>query len=216
MPSRMRYPILYLATVLAAGAQTLLETDQVRVVRAVDKPHVKTKPHEHKVNRVMIYLQAGRQEIVSEGKTRVQEWKAGDVKWTPASPTHTAEIISAEPVTMIEVELKNPGDPHKIATTALDPLKVEPKRYTLLFENPQVRVFRTRIGPKEKIAMHEHVLNRIVVNLTDQDETITSADGKADHVVHKAGDVSAGGPVKHREESLRDGLTEAVIVELKD
>ncbi len=216
MPTPLRYSILLLASVLVSGAQTLIDNDQVRVVRAHDRPHVKGKPHEHKVNRVMVYLQPGRQEIVSGGATRVQEWKAGEAKWSPAASTHTAEIVSDEPVTIIEIELKNPGDPKKTATAALDPLKVEPKRYRLEFENPQVRVFRVHVGLKEKVAMHEHVLNRVVVYLTDQDEQMTTADGKTEHAVHHAGDVSFGGPVRHREESLRDGPTEAVVVELKD
>jgi len=33
---------------------------------------------------------------------------------------------------------------------------------------------------------------------------------------HKAGDVTWGGPVKHREENLRDGTFEAIVVEFKN
>ena len=214
MPTRL---LILLAAVAAMNGQTLLENDQVRVVKAVDQPHKKGAPHEHKVNRVMVYLQPGRQEIVSNGKTTALEWKAGEVKWSPATTApHTSEIVSDAPVTMIEVEIKKPGDSSKVATAALDPLKVEPKRYHLEFENAQVRVFRVRLGPKEKVALHEHVLNRVVVYLTDQDETITTSDGKAEHAVHKAGDVSFGQPARHREESLQDAPIEVIVVELKD
>lgn len=215
MPISLRYSTLFLC-VLAAGAQTLIDNDQVRVIKVVDQPHVKTKPHDHKVNRVMIYLQPGRQEIVSGGKTAVQEWKAGEVKWSPATATHTAEIMSAEPVTMVEVELKKPASGQTTAFSALDPVKVEPKRYHVEFENPQVRVLRVRIGPKEKVALHEHGLNRVVVYLTDADTVATTPEGKSNHSVAKAGDVIWGGPAKHSEVNLSARPFEVVVVELKN
>src|SRR3954463_13166141 len=110
MPIPLRYPILFAATVLAAGAQTLIDNDQVRVLVAHDKPHAKNNPHEHKVNRVMIYLQAGKQELVSGGKTETMSWKAGEAKGTPATTApHTSEVVSAEPVTIVEIEVKKPA-----------------------------------------------------------------------------------------------------------
>src|SRR5438270_64339 len=48
MPHRFRYTILLWASVLAAAPQTLLENEQVRVLKAVDQPHAKGAPHEHK------------------------------------------------------------------------------------------------------------------------------------------------------------------------
>ena len=67
--TRSATPFCSLRSVLAAGAQTLIDNDQVRVLKVIDQPHVKTAPHEHKVNRVMVYLNAGKQEFVSSGKT---------------------------------------------------------------------------------------------------------------------------------------------------
>jgi hypothetical protein len=217
MPTPLRCSLFLLASVLAAGAQTLIDNDQVRVLKAIDQPHSRNKPHEHKVNRVMVYLQSGRQEIVSNGKGTVSELKAKEVKWSPATTApHTSEILSDAPVTMIEIELKKPADPSKKLATAFDPLKVDPKHTHLEFENPQVRVFRVKLGPKEKLAMHEHMTNKVVVLLTEQEEIVTTADGKAEHVAHHAGDVSFGGPVKHREENVRDTPIEAIVVELKN
>jgi hypothetical protein len=217
MPIRLRCSFLLFAAALSAGAQTLIDNDQVRVLKVTDQPHSRNKPHEHKVNRVMIYLQPGRQDIVSNGKSTVTELKANEVKWSPATTApHTSEIVSDKPVTMIEIELKKPADPSKKLATKFDPLKVAPKQARLEFENPQVRVFRVRLGPKETLGMHEHMVNKIAVNLTDQDETITTADGKTEHVVHHAGEVGFGGPVKHREVSLQDAPTEVIVVELKN
>jgi hypothetical protein len=61
---------------------TLFENEQVKVLRALEKPHVKGKFHEHKLNRVMIYLQPGRQRFeYQDGRpSEVFDWKAGEVK----------------------------------------------------------------------------------------------------------------------------------------
>ena len=199
------------------GPQVPIENDQARVIKVVDQPHAKGQPHEHKFNRVMIYLTPGRQEITPQGgKTTVLEFKAGDVKWSPASGMHVSEITSDQPVTIVEVELKKPGGAAKKVTAALDPVKVDPKDYKVEFENSQVRVVRVKIGAHQKVPLHEHVLNRLVVYLTDQNGTMTTPEGKIDTAQHKAGEVSWAGPAKHQEENLRDGPFEAVVVEFKN
>jgi len=65
------------------------------------------------------------------------------------------------------------------------------------------------------VPMHEHSLNRVVVYITDQNFRVTTPDGKAETVQHKAGDVSWGGPTKHKEENLSDKPFEVLVVELK-
>ena len=108
----MRSLTLLLAATAAFAAETVstpIENDQVKVLNVVVQPHEKTRLHQHKVNRVMIYLQAGRQDFDYEGKKSVLNFKAGDVKWSPAGGMHIAEVTSAAPVNIIEVELKKPG-----------------------------------------------------------------------------------------------------------
>jgi quercetin dioxygenase-like cupin family protein len=205
------------AGVSGQGPQVPIDNDQARVVKVVDQPHAKGQPHEHKLNRVMIYLTPGRQEVTPQGgKTTVQEFKAGDVKWSPATGMHVSEITSDQPLTIVEVELKKPGDPAKKASAALDPVKVDPSDYKVQFENSQVRVVRVKIGAHQKVPLHEHVLNRAIVYLTDQNGSMTTPDGKTETAQHKAGEVSWGGPTTHREENLRDGPFEAVVVEFKN
>jgi hypothetical protein len=138
------------------------------------------------------------------------------VKWSPASTTHTSEIVSDAPVTMIEVLVKKEGDPAKKVTTSLDPLKVDPKDYHLIFENAQVRVIRVKMAAHQKVPLHEHTLNRVVVYLTDQNGSMTTPDGKTDIAKHKAGEVSWGGPTEHMEQNLMDTPFEAVVVEFKN
>ncbi len=201
----------------AAGAsRTILENDKVRVLEAVDQPHSPSAPHKHDYNRVMIYLQPGTERITPEGGAPVMlQWRAGEVKWSPASGTHVSEVTSGAPVTMIEVELKNAAGPAKSVTTALDPVKVDPSDYRVEFENQQVRVVRVRMAAKHAVPLHEHQLDRVVVYLTDQDTKITTPDGKSETVQHKAGEASWGGATEHREENVNSSPFEAVVVELK-
>jgi hypothetical protein len=194
----------------------LFENDQVKVVRALEKAHVKGKVHEHKVNRVMIYLQSGKQrfEYQDGRKPAVFDWTAGQVVWSPANGMHAPEVISDESFNIVEVELKKPGT-GKAITSSLDPIKVDPKHYHVEFENDQVRVLRVKIGGHEVAPMHEHSLNRVTVYLTDQNFRVTSADGKADSVQHKAGEAAWGTPLTHKEENSSDKAFEALVVEIK-
>lgn len=201
----------------AAESHTLLENDKVRVVQAIDQPHSPSAPHQHKLNRVMVYLNPGSETITSQpgGKAELK-WKAGEVKWSPTGPTHVSEVTSSAPITIVEVEIKKEGDPSKKVTTALDPPKIDPKDYRVEFENSQVRVLRVRMAPKHAVPLHEHQLDRVVVYLTDQNTRITAADGKAETAQHKAGEASWGGPARHKEENLSDSPFEAIVVELKN
>jgi quercetin dioxygenase-like cupin family protein len=205
------------AALFAQGSQTPIENDQVRVLQVTDQPHAKAPMHEHKLNRVMIYLTPGRQSITPQGgKANVMELKAGDVKWSEAGGMHVSEVTSDTPLRIVEVEIKKPGDPGKSAKAPLDPLTVDPTDYKLEFENSQVRVTRVKFAAHRVVPVHEHMLNRVVVYLTDQNARMTTPDGKVDNAQHKAGDASWGVPVKHKEENLQDKPFEAVVVELKN
>jgi uncharacterized RmlC-like cupin family protein len=211
---------LFTLTVLAAlptePGGPILENDQVKVVRALEKPHVKGKAHEHKVNRVMVYMQSGKQrfEYQDGRKPEVFDWKAGQVAWSPASGMHAPEVVTDSPFNIVEIELKNKGTKMPV-TSSLDPAKIDPKHYKVEFENDQVRVLRVRIGGHQATPLHEHGLNRVTVYLTDQNFRVTTSDGKVDTVQHKAGEVIWGTPVKHKEESLSDNAFEVIAVEIK-
>ena len=90
---------------------TLFENGDVKVSRALEKPHVKGSFHEHKVNRVMVYLQDGSQrfEYQDGRQPRVFDWKAGQVVWSPSEGMHSPEVVSDSPFNIIEMELKKPG-----------------------------------------------------------------------------------------------------------
>src|SRR5271165_5153324 len=102
-----------LALPLAAGAllfavetvKTPINNDDVRVLDVIVQPHEKTALHEHKVNRVMIYRNAGAQNFEYEGGRHVTAaFKENEVKWSPIEGKHTSEVATEQPVNIIEIE----------------------------------------------------------------------------------------------------------------
>ena len=204
-----------LASIPTAPAAVLLENDEVKVARALEKNQVVGKFHQHEMNRVMVYLQSGHQrfEYQDARQPAVFDWKAGQVVWSPPSGMHSPKVLDHD-FDIIEIELKTPGT-GKAVTGNLDPLKVDPGHYTLEFENPQVRVLRVRIPPHGVVPMHEHSTDRVTVFLTDQNFQTKDSRGKVATVEHKAGDVAWGTPIEHSEQNLSNEPFEAVTVEIK-
>ena len=205
-----------LGAITVEPSATLLENDQVKVIRALEKPHVKGKFHAHAQNRVLIYLQPGRQrfEYQDGRQPEVFHWKAGEVKWSPANGMHSPEVISNDAFNIVEIELKRPGT-GKTITSNLDPVKIDPKHYKLEFENAQVRVLRVKIEAHGTAPMHEHSLNRVTVFLTDQEFRVKDSHGEIKIMKHKAGDAVWGTPTTHTEENLSNNPFEVVAIELK-
>jgi hypothetical protein len=196
------------------------ENDQV----IINQPH--PKMHADKYNCVIIYaFRGGELQHYLDGHTEELHWLPGDVRWSPASGLHysaplpTAAFYDPPPpngVMGMDIAIKKPGDPSKVVSTALDLLRVDPQDYKLEFENSQVRVIRAKMGPRQSVPMHEHVLNSVVFYLTDANVRETSPEGKAVVAQHKAGDFSWGVPSKHKGENLNDKPFEALIVEVKN
>jgi hypothetical protein len=192
----------------------LFENDQVKVLRALEKAHVKGKFHEHKMDRVMIYLQAGKQHFeYQDGRPPATfDWKAGQVVWSKAGGMHAPEADDSFDI--VEVELNAPSG-GKTITTKLDPLKLDHKHYKLEFENEKVRVWRVHVEPHGVTPMHEHQLNRVTVLLTDEDFTAKDAQGKVTTTKKKAGEASWGTALTHTEQNLSNEPFEAITIELK-
>jgi len=116
----MRFPLLLplAALALAQPAPAPIENDYVRVVMATDQPAPKPGSlHEHKQNRVMIYLDPGDMRIAyADGRVDNQHWKAGDVAWSPAGGMHTSQNVSSKPIRIVELELRKGGE--GVKTTA--------------------------------------------------------------------------------------------------
>lgn len=206
-------PALF-ALPLAAQTPPAIDNDQVRVLVVTDQPRHKSALHEHKVNRVMIYLDPGTDRITyADGHVEDLNFHAGEIRWSPAAGKHTSENIGDRSFRIIEVELKNTGGPFQ--PPKLDPLRLWPKFFRVPIDNQQVRVLVARIPALQKLVLHQHALNRLLVNLTDQHFRVVDESGKSAEITARAGDVHWARPNTHSEENLSDEPFEGVVVELK-
>ncbi|MBI4662128.1 MAG: hypothetical protein HY735_25180 [Verrucomicrobia bacterium] len=203
----------------AADDRVKIDNDHARVLVVASTPGAKSELHEHKMNRVMIYLDAGQMTLTdATGKVETLNFKAGQVLWSPATTQpHVSLNVSDHPVRIVEVEIKsNRGRLGTTQPSSLDWVKMDPRHCKVEIENDQVRVIRARYGPHETGVMHEHAWSYIVVFLTDCNLKVTRPEGESATAIKAAGEVSAGGPSKHVEENLSDKPLELVVVEFKN
>ncbi|SPE39864.1 conserved exported hypothetical protein [Candidatus Sulfopaludibacter sp. SbA3] len=216
---RLLLAALFAATSLnGADGRIRIDNDFVRVIHAVTQPHVKGPMHRHELNRVIVYLDAGDLTVVSQdGHKDEQHWKAGQVAWAPAGGMHTSENVGAGPFRLVEVEIKRPAPAAApVRKPALDPVAIDPRHNILLFDNPQVRVFRSWREPGGTEKMHEHTgSGRLVVLLTNLDAQIKAPDGAATPQHGTAGDVLWSGPVTHAATNTGSQRFEMVVIEIK-
>jgi hypothetical protein len=204
-----------LSSIPVQPSAVLYDNDEVKVARALEKAHVQGKFHQHETNRVMIYLQPGKQRFdYQDGRpTAVSTFKAGEVLWSKPTGMHAGTVLDND-FNIIEVELKNKGTDQPIKNDH-DCVKIDPAQCKLVFENPQVRVVKATIAPHAPVPLHTWTTNHVAVFLTSQDFEVKDATGKRFTAQHKAGDVIWGGPNSSSEKNLSAQPFEAVIVEIK-
>ncbi len=198
----------------AGGNREIINNDLVRVLVANSTPGTKSRPHKHDVNRIMVYLDDGAQQLKFEdGTVKDQKWKAGDVILDPKGGMHTSENKALKAFRIVEIELKKGGE--TVALPKLDAVLVAPHRFQVILETEQVRVIRTRFGNGDRAPLHEHVLPRVVVYFTDYHFGIRGDDGQLVEVKGNAGDVVMAGAGKHSETNRSNALLDMVAVEIK-
>jgi quercetin dioxygenase-like cupin family protein len=98
--------------------------------------------------------------------------------------------------------------------SAQDAAKVDPKHYTVVSENDQVRILKVHYGAHEKSVMHSHP-NCVAVFLTDGSIHFTLPDGKTMDSKVKAGEAIYTPAATHLPEDTGDKPFELILVELK-
>ncbi len=98
--------------------------------------------------------------------------------------------------------------------SAQDAAKVDPKHYTVMSENDQVRILKVHYGPHEKSVMHSHP-NSVAVFLNDSKAQFTAADGTKTDMAFKAGDAQSTLAGTHLPENVGDTGMDLILVELK-
>ena len=97
---------------------------------------------------------------------------------------------------------------------AQDPVKVDPKHYSVVFENKEVRILRIHYGRGEKSVMHSHP-DSVAVFLADQKAKMTHPDGKSEEMSVKKDEVVFMKGGKHLPENIGHGPIDLFLVELK-
>ncbi len=100
------------------------------------------------------------------------------------------------------------------ALAAQDATKVDPRHYTVVSENDQVRILKVHYGPHEKSVMHSHPAG-VAVYLTDGKVKFNFPGGKSEEGVGKAGTAMYTPAVTHSPENATDKPFEVIVVELK-
>jgi quercetin dioxygenase-like cupin family protein len=98
--------------------------------------------------------------------------------------------------------------------SAQDAVKVDPKHYTVVSENDQVRILKVHYGPHEKSVMHSHPAS-VAVFLTDANGQFSYPDGKKESFALKAGVAQYGPATIHLPENTGDAGMDVIVVELK-
>lgn len=97
---------------------------------------------------------------------------------------------------------------------AQDAVKVDPKHYTVVTDNDQVRVLKVHYGPHEKSVMHSHPAT-VAVFLSDAKGQFTFPDGKKQDYTSKTGESQYTPAQTHLPENTGDTPLDLIVVELK-
>lgn len=98
--------------------------------------------------------------------------------------------------------------------SAQDAVKVDPKHYTVVTDNDQVRVLKVHYGPHEKSVMHSHPAT-VAVFLSDASGQFTFPDGKKQDYTAKTGESQYTPAQTHLPENTGDTPLDLIVVELK-
>jgi quercetin dioxygenase-like cupin family protein len=97
---------------------------------------------------------------------------------------------------------------------ARDAVKTDPKHYSVVTENDQVRVLKVHYGPHEKSIMHSHP-DSVAVFLSTGKVKFTLPDGKTQVADFKSGDSQFTPAGTHLPDNISDHAMDLVLVELK-
>ncbi len=85
---------------------TLLENDRVVVRTVILEPGVEYPEHTHDLPHVGVIVRGGTLEFHEGGNVETVEFEPGQAGWRDAGVTHRIVNRSADPVHVVEVELK--------------------------------------------------------------------------------------------------------------
>lgn len=189
------------------------ENEQVRVVRATYGPNEKSVMHQHPDGLAISLDNMKGKFAFPDGTTQNRTFTAGQVRWTPAE-THLPQNMTAKSFQVILVELKGGSAGSSRPAGSIDPIKADPKRNKVAFENDRVRAIRFTGAPGDKEPMHGHPSN-VAISLVNGNLKFTMPDGKSTTAQPKAGQVAWRDPVAHAGQNVGKTPFQSLVVELK-
>lgn len=189
----------------------MLDNEQVRVLKIQYGAKEKSVMHEHPASVVVFVTNSNVQFTLPDGSKVKGGGKAGDVQFADAGK-HMPQNLGAAAMQGVLVELK--GGPAGSAKVTLDPVKVDPTRHKVVFENDRVRVLRVKFKAHDKTKEHEHP-NGVAIYLTDVKAKFALADGKTREGGGKRGEVTWAAAEKHSVQNMTAKPADIILVELK-
>jgi len=98
--------------------------------------------------------------------------------------------------------------------SAQDAVKADPKHYSVISENNEVRILKAHYGAHEKSVMHSHP-DAVAIFLTDGKVVFHLPDGKSIDASGKAGEAQFTPAGIHAPENVGDAPMDVIVVELK-
>lgn len=221
---RVMFPVALAVAAVAAFAQDVVqlapdhvkvvfENDRVRVLHFNEPAHSTLPMHSHPAAVTVGFTTDHSKYTFPDGKTSDERTKADDATYSKGV-THAYENLSDAASESVMVELKQPGAAAAPMIT-LDPVKLDPKHYTVVINNDQVRVLRAKYGPHEKSVMHEHPAS-VAVFMSDGHTKFTLPDGTSQDINGNAHDATWADAGKHLPENVGDMPLEVIVIELKN
>ncbi len=121
----------------------------------------------------------------------------------------TIQNFTMTMVTLVALVLIMPAK-----VVAQDAVKVDPKHYSVEFENGEIRVLRIKYGPGEKSVIHYHPRS-FAIFITDYEVAFTDTDGKVMNVSGKAGTTMWDEATQHLPKNIGKKPMEVILVEFK-
>jgi hypothetical protein len=207
---------------LAFAADVKVDNDAVRIVSIFQEVGQERLNSTQRPNYVIVCLSDGEEtEFFGGTLMMTKHWKAGEVLWAQIK-AEARETISrntgSTPLRFIEIELKRAVRPQPARDPKLDPVAIDPTHNILLFENPQVRVFRSKREPGGTEMMHQHTgAGRVGVFFTPLSAIERLADGSARPVPKlSAGELKwSEGPTIHATTNLGPDAMDMIVIEVK-
>lgn len=106
------------------------------------------------------------------------------------------------------------AEPRAVRVTGDDPVKVDPKHYTVEIENEHMRVLRVNYGTHEKSVMHWHP-DCVALFLSDIQCRFTLPDGTTEDHQFRPGEVFWNASGAHLPENTGDKSFDIILFELK-